>query len=113
METFIVLGLCFMLYEALDLFQSCYGGNKSTPSAATSAGAPSSSTDDGGAKRNLILATVPEATDGDDDDDDDASCSSSFVDVQLGGDDTQQLLSATEGIGKNAATVFSISATIE
>lgn len=24
METFIVLGLCFILYEALDLFQSCY-----------------------------------------------------------------------------------------
>jgi len=24
METFIVLGLCFVLYEALDLFQGCY-----------------------------------------------------------------------------------------
>lgn len=24
METFIVLGLCFILYEALDLFHSCY-----------------------------------------------------------------------------------------
>lgn len=24
METFIVLGFCFILYEALDLFQSCY-----------------------------------------------------------------------------------------
>lgn len=27
METFIVLGLCFILYEALDLFQSCYNSN--------------------------------------------------------------------------------------
>lgn len=27
METFIVLGLCFILYEALDLFQSCYNHN--------------------------------------------------------------------------------------
>lgn len=28
METFIVLGLCFILYEALDLFQSCYNNNR-------------------------------------------------------------------------------------
>lgn len=27
METFIVLGFCFMLYEALDFFQSCYTNN--------------------------------------------------------------------------------------
>lgn len=27
METFIVLGFCFILYEALDFFQSCYGTN--------------------------------------------------------------------------------------
>lgn len=28
METFIVLGLCFILYEALDLFHSCYNNNR-------------------------------------------------------------------------------------
>lgn len=28
METFIVLGLCFILYEALDLFQSCYNNQE-------------------------------------------------------------------------------------
>lgn len=27
METFIVLGFCFILYEALDFFQSCYSNN--------------------------------------------------------------------------------------
>lgn len=27
METFIVLGFCFILYEALDFFQSCYTNN--------------------------------------------------------------------------------------
>lgn len=27
METFIVLGFCFILYEALDFFQSCYSSN--------------------------------------------------------------------------------------
>lgn len=28
METLIVLGLCFIFYEALDLFQSCYNNNR-------------------------------------------------------------------------------------
>lgn len=28
METFIVLGLCFILYEALDLFHSCYSNQQ-------------------------------------------------------------------------------------
>lgn len=31
METFIVLGLCFILYEALDLFQSCYNNQQQHP----------------------------------------------------------------------------------
>lgn len=31
METFIVLGFCFILYEALDLFQSCYTNNNRHP----------------------------------------------------------------------------------
>lgn len=31
METFIVLGLCFILYEALDLFQSCYNKDPDRP----------------------------------------------------------------------------------
>lgn len=28
METFIVLGLCFIIYEALDLFHSCYSNQQ-------------------------------------------------------------------------------------
>lgn len=132
-----------MLYEALDLFQSCYG-NKSPAAATTNSQIPSSTADDSGdggptsAKRNLILATVPEATAGSDGDDEDDASVASFVDVHLGGDDTQQLLLTTNNnnnrtnkshigghnhCGKNihnesgmstiAAKVFSISATIE
>lgn len=126
-----MLGLCFMLYEALDLFQSCYG-NKSnvntstTSSSSSSTTATTPTTDD---KRNLILASVPEAADGDEDD----ASVGSFVDVHLGGcDDTQQLLmngqpatTTTKSArcdqnvrnGRVSSTtgskVFSISATIE
>ncbi|EDW25833.1 GL14277 [Drosophila persimilis] len=32
METFLVLGLCFILYEALDFFQGCIHSNTPTPS---------------------------------------------------------------------------------
>lgn len=39
METFIVLGLCFILYEALDLFQSCYSNNRPNQLTPTSASA--------------------------------------------------------------------------
>lgn len=57
METFIVLGLCFILYEALDLFQSCYNKERhqqqqhqrqqehSSDGACSSSGRAGSSTD--------------------------------------------------------------------
>lgn len=43
METFIVLGLCFILYEALDLFQSCYNNNQRHQSFTNSSSCSSSS----------------------------------------------------------------------
>lgn len=46
METFIVLGLCFILYEALDLFQSCYN-NTSNQQPQTQPQQPPQTTSDG------------------------------------------------------------------
>lgn len=113
-----MLGLCFVLYEALDLFQSCYG-NKTTTATTDTTSVSGASGDS--AKRNLILPTVPEAVDGEEDEADGSLSSSSFVDIHLGpaatDDDTQQLL--TRAVGRPSAgvtppvNVYSISATIE
>lgn len=67
METFIVLGLCFILYEALDLFQSCYNHNN-RHSHHHLGEHLEGATDENKDTAHLILDTIQEVEIGDDSD---------------------------------------------
>lgn len=69
METFIVLGLCVILYEALDLFQSCYrnGSGAADKEISAGAGATAPATSSVRAPSSTSSAAVASAATADDD----------------------------------------------
>lgn len=115
METFIVLGLCFILYEALDLFQSCYNNNRHHTHHLGEAFNKYKSCDlDGSGNSSkdttrLILDAIPEATD--DTLSSGNECSSNNVDDDDG--DGNQSLLARVHLDKPVVKVFSISESLD
>lgn len=112
METFIVLGLCFILYEALDLFQSCYNNNRHNhhsnfggATVQTDDGTDSYTTNNNNETKDtsrLIMDAISEV------DSVNSSSNSSVIDDN----DQNQLITSSQSIDVHRK-VFSISDTIE
>lgn len=113
METFIVLGLCFILYEALDMFQSCYNNNRHHTHHLGEAFNKYESSDGSGNSskdtNRLILDAIPEVTD--DILSSGNECSSNIVDDDDG--DVNQSLLARANLDKPVVKVFSISENLD
>lgn len=124
METFIVLGLCFILYEALDLFQSCYNRpNQHQPlqnvlkkkNKIKSNNNNNQTAVDSKDTTRLILDVIPEIGDsggGGAEDDGDDFCSDS-TDSDGSSNDDSSMIIATVHLSTAATKVFSISDTVE